>query len=211
MATENLAVPIRSSSSPEGLGEVVTDEADRRHHPGHPGRRRGATSGLPTGGDGQRRAPLPLQAHRGIGRPADGEISEAKLRGPPPRDGRQLPALYTTSIAADDLDEAGSAPGLHAGQRWAGLTGRSPLRRSPTRTRIASGRSCSSGSCPPRRASCSTSPPTPRPPWSTLAECAADAGCHALHPDPQSRAARLRLRSPERDHRRGLAAASADA
>jgi pimeloyl-ACP methyl ester carboxylesterase len=119
-----------------------------------------------------------------VGRLPSGEISEPKLKACLAAMDAN-PALYTTSVAADDLDEVIRALGYTQANVMGGSYGtfaaQTFAHAHPERVRSL----VLLGVVPPEaRFVIDFAPNAQTALEQTIAECAADAGCHALHPDP---------------------------
>ena len=136
-----------------------------------------------------------------VGRLPSGELSEPKLRSCLASMDAS-PALYTTSIAADDLDEAlralGYAQANVMGGSYGTFAAQAFAHAHPERVRSL----LLLGVVPPEeRFVLDFAPNSQAALEQTIAECAADAGCHALHPDPRAELAKAFARldaHPER-------------
>ncbi len=136
-----------------------------------------------------------------VGNLPSGELSEAKLRACLASMDAN-PALYTTSIAADDLDEVlgslgyakvnvlGVSYGTFATQAFAHAH---PER---VRTLILNG-----VAAPDERFVLGFAPSSQAALEQTIAECAADPACHAMYPDPQGELERAFARLDARPER----------
>jgi pimeloyl-ACP methyl ester carboxylesterase len=120
-----------------------------------------------------------------VGKLASGDLSEAKLRACLGSMDAN-PALYTTSIAADDLDEVlralGYAQANVMGTSYGTFAAQVFAHAHPDRVRslILDG-----VVDPAERFVLGFAPSSQEALEQTFAECAADANCHAMHPDPR--------------------------
>ena len=136
-----------------------------------------------------------------VGRLPNGELSEAKLRACLATMDAN-PALYTTAIAADDLDEVlrslGYAQVNVMGGSYGTFAAQAFAHAHPDRVRSL----ILLGVVPPEEGFVLDFAPNSQAALEqTLAECAADAGCHAVHPDPRAELAKAFARldaHPER-------------
>lgn len=120
-----------------------------------------------------------------VGNLPSGELSESKLRACLASMDAS-PALYTTSIAADDLDEVlgalGYAQANVMGVSYGTFATQAFAHAHPQRVRTL----ILNGVVPPdERFVLGFAPSSQAALEQTLAECAADANCHAMHPDPK--------------------------
>ncbi|HEY2515322.1 MAG TPA: alpha/beta fold hydrolase [Polyangiaceae bacterium] len=136
-----------------------------------------------------------------VGRLPSGELSEVKLRACLAKMDAD-PALYTTAIAADDLDEVLASLGYSQanvlGFSYGTFATQTFAHAHPGRARTL----ILDGVAPPdERFVLGFAVSSQAALEQTFAECAADAGCHAMHPDPKGELARAFARLDARAQR----------
>lgn len=136
-----------------------------------------------------------------VGGLPSGELSEAKLRACLAKMDAD-PALYTTAIAADDLDEVLTSLGYTRanvlGFSYGTFATQTLAHAHPERVRTL----ILDGVAPPEEGFVLGFAPSSQVALEqTFAECAADASCHAMYPDPKGELARAFVRLDTRPER----------